>query len=83
MLGSRAERGAVGKMERSMGGARKLSSSECQDVETGEERSNFMNAGIFLGRRYGRTGENSRELPRSPSPSRSSVSSAQLVVLFE
>lgn len=36
MLGSRAERGAVGRMERSMGGARYESSSVCHEVETGE-----------------------------------------------
>ena len=35
MLGSRAERGAVGRMERSMGGALYESSSVCHDVETG------------------------------------------------
>lgn len=34
MLGSRAERGAVGRMDRSMGGARYVSSSVCQDVAT-------------------------------------------------
>lgn len=54
ILGSRADRGAVGKMERSMGGARKLSSSECQEVETEEKinnnnnnNNNFMNIVIF------------------------------------
>lgn len=47
-LGSRADRGAVGKMERSMGGARKLSSSECQEVETEEVNLNKkMNIVIF------------------------------------
>lgn len=34
MFGSRAARGAVGKMERSMGGARYMSSSVCQEVDT-------------------------------------------------
>lgn len=36
ILGSRAERGAVGRMERSMGGALYVSSSVCQEVETAE-----------------------------------------------
>lgn len=36
ILGSRAERGAVGRVERSMGGARYESSSVCHEVETGQ-----------------------------------------------
>lgn len=38
MLGSRAARGAVGRMERSMGGARYTSSSVCQEVVTVSKR---------------------------------------------
>lgn len=45
MLGSRAERGAVGRMERSMGGALYESSSVCHDVETEERREKNKNLG--------------------------------------
>lgn len=36
ILGSRAERGAVGRVERSMGAARYESSSVCHEVDTVE-----------------------------------------------
>lgn len=39
ILGSRAERGAVGRMERSIGGALYESSSVCHDVETERNRT--------------------------------------------
>lgn len=37
ILGSRAERGAVGRMDRSMGGPRNESSSVCHEVDTGKD----------------------------------------------
>lgn len=88
ILGSRADRGAVGKMERSMGGARKLSSSECQEVET-EEKIKKKTKQQQLSEYWGILGDcvgqsdDYEVILCSPSPSRSSVSSAQLVDLFE
>lgn len=43
-LGSRAARGAVGRMERSMGGPRYTSSAVCQEVETSPSRSSVSSA---------------------------------------
>ncbi len=39
MSDSRAARGAVGRLERSMGGARYVSSTVCQEVETKEKEN--------------------------------------------